>query len=62
MDAYTIGLKYGMPLEGNTSLSFRLEYYKQTPKSDGTKAIGVLQDVELYEEIDAIILQMSYSF
>lgn len=62
MDAYTIGLKYGMPLSNGESLSFRLEYYNQSPESDGTKAIGILKDLELYEEVDAIIAQITYSF
>jgi hypothetical protein len=62
MDAYTIGIKYGMPIGSGDSLSFRLEYYKQSPKSDGTPAVGVLKDLELYEEVDAIIAQITYSF
>ncbi len=62
MDAYTIGIKYGMPINNGDSLAFRLEYYNQSPKNDGNTAIGVLNDVELYEEVDAIIAQITYSF
>jgi hypothetical protein len=62
MTAYTVGLKYGMKLAGGNDLSFRLEYYRQDPKSAGHKAPGILADVELYESIDAIIAQVSYSF
>ena len=62
MDAYTLGIKYGMPLAKGDSLSFRLEYYQQTPKSNGTQAVGALNDLELYEKVDAIIAQISYSF
>ncbi len=62
MDAYTVGLKYGLPLNNGDSLSFRLEYYRQSPKSDGTATIGVLNDVSLYDSVDAIIAQVSYSF
>jgi len=62
MDAYTLGLKYGMPINNGDSLSFRLEYYQQSPKSNGTQAVGVLNDVELYEQVDAIIAQITYSF
>ncbi|GLX77946.1 hypothetical protein tinsulaeT_12860 [Thalassotalea insulae] len=62
MDAYTFGIKYGMPMNSGDSLAFRLEYYRQSPKSDGTAAVGVLNDVELYETIDAVIAQVSYSF
>lgn len=62
MDAYTVGIKYGMPLNSGDSLSFRLEYYQQSPKSNGTTAIGVLNDVDLYPKINAIIAQVTYSF
>lgn len=62
LDTYTVGLKYGMPMGDGKSLSFRLEYYHQTPKSNGTQALGVLKDVDLYEPVNAIIAQVSYSF
>jgi len=62
MTAYTVGLKYGMKLADGNDLSFRLEYYRQDPESAGHKAPGVLADMELYESIDAIIAQVSYSF
>jgi hypothetical protein len=62
MTAYTVGLKYGMKLDGGNDLSFRLEYYRQNSKSAGHKAPGVLTDMELYESVDAIIAQVSYSF
>ncbi|TRX56616.1 DUF3570 domain-containing protein [Thalassomonas sp. M1454] len=62
MDAITLGIKYGMPLKRGSELSFRLELYKQTPKNAGFEAPGVLQDVELYEEVEAVIAQVSYSF
>jgi len=62
MTAYTIGLKYGMKLNDGNDLSFRIEYYRQDPKSAGHYAPGELADMELYESIEAIIAQVSYSF
>ncbi|MBA6302972.1 DUF3570 domain-containing protein [Colwellia sp. MB02u-14] len=62
MTAYTVGLKYGMKLADGNDLSFRLEYYRQDPKSAGQKSPGVLANMEIYERIDAIIAQVSYSF
>jgi len=62
LDSYTVGLKYGMPIGNGNELSFRLEYYHQAPKSNGTEAFGVLNDVELYEPINAIVAQVTYSF
>ena len=62
LDTYTVGVKYGMPMGSANNLAFKLEYYHQTPKSNGTEEIGVLKGVELYEEVDAIIAQVTYSF
>jgi hypothetical protein len=62
LDTYTLGLKYGVPLNNGNKLAFRFEYYHQTPKSNGTEAIGILKGVEMYEEVDAIIAQVTYSF
>lgn len=62
LDSYTVGVKYGMPMGNGNNLAFRLEYYHQTPKSNGTEEFGGLKGVELYEEVDAIIAQVTYSF
>tara|TARA_R110002072_G_scaffold114682_3_gene244816 strand:- start:4340 stop:5659 length:1320 start_codon:yes stop_codon:yes gene_type:complete len=62
MSAYTIGLKYGMKMSDGNDLSFRLEYYRQNPKNSGYQAPEVLESADLYESVDAIIAQVSYSF
>ena len=62
LDTYTLGLQYGMPLDNGNRLSMRLEYYHQTPKNAGFAEFGALEEVNLYEELDAIIAQVSYSF
>ena len=62
MSAYTVGLKYGMKLSDGNDLSFRLEYYRQDPKNAGHQAPGALADVDLYESVDAVLVQVSYSF
>ena len=62
MSAYTVGLKYGVKLSDGNDLSFRLEYYRQDPKDAGHQAPGALKNVVLYESVDAIIAQVSYSF
>ncbi|MFT5813673.1 MAG: hypothetical protein ACI9VT_001426 [Psychroserpens sp.] len=62
MSAYTVGLKYGMKLSNGNDLSFRLEYYRQDPKNSGHLAPNALANVDLYESVDAIIAQVSYSF
>jgi len=62
MMAYTVGLKFGAVINGKNELSFRLEYYRQTPTDGGYESIGVLSDLELYPTIEAIIGQVTYSF
>ena len=62
MTTYTVGLKYGLLVNNGHDLSFRLEYYRQAPTDAGFDAPGVLNDVDLYPTIDAIIAQVTYSF
>lgn len=62
MTAYTLGLEYGMLVDNDHRLTFRLEYYQQDPKNNGTDAPGVLADQELYPSVKALIAQISYSF
>lgn len=62
MTTFTVGLKYGLLVNNGHDLSFRLEYYRQTPTDAGFDAPGVLNEVDLYPTIDAIIAQVTYSF
>jgi hypothetical protein len=62
LDTYTIGIKYGLPLNDGGAITYRFEYYHQTPKGNGTEALGVLKNLNLYEKVDAIIAQITYSF
>lgn len=62
MTAITVGFKYGMLVNNGHELSFRLEYYRQTPTNAGFDEPDVLNDVELYPTVDAIIGQVTYSF
>jgi len=62
MTALTLGLKYGTTLQNNNELSFRIELYQQSPKSNGVEQPGVLKNIDLHPSIKAIIAQMSYSF
>lgn len=60
--AYTVGVKYGVPLASGDSMAFRIEYYQQDPSNSGYDKPGVLQNYDLNPSLSAIILQMSYSF
>jgi hypothetical protein len=62
MTAYTLGLKYGMELDNGDELSFRVEYYQQSPKNAGFSEPGSLQDVDLYPSVKAVIAQVNYRF
>jgi Protein of unknown function (DUF3570) len=62
MDAYTIGLKYGMGLNNGNELAVRIEYYSQQPTDAGFEPPGELARLELYEPVNAFIVQVSYSF
>lgn len=62
MTAYTIGLKYGMKMPSGNEWAFRLEYYQQDPKNSGFDEPGVLQELDLYSSVKAVIAQVSYSF
>ena len=62
MSTFTVGLKYGLLVNNGHDLSFRLEYYRQTPTDAGFDAPGALKEVDLYPTIDAIIAQVTYSF
>ena len=62
MTAYTVGLKYGRLINNGNELAFRLEYYHQAPTDAGYADVGVLNDVDLYPTIDAVIAQITYSF
>lgn len=62
MTTFTVGLKYGLLVNNGNELSFRLEYYRQMPTDAGFDEPGVLQNIDLYPTIDAIIGQVTYSF
>lgn len=62
MTTYTFGLKYGTFVNGGDELSFRLEYYTQKPANSGFNEPGVLAGQDLYEPVNAIIAQVTYSF
>jgi len=62
MNAYTLGLKYGLRLSDGNDFAVRVEYYSQNPTDAGFSAPGALANQDLYPSIDALILQFSYSF
>lgn len=60
-DAITIGVKYGHETRRG-QVETRLEYYQQSGTADGSAAVGVLADYNLYPDLNAVIAQFSYKF
>ncbi|NVJ49851.1 MAG: DUF3570 domain-containing protein [Gammaproteobacteria bacterium] len=60
--AYTIGLKYGWKTAGGNDMAVRLSYYQQVADDEIGVHPGVLNDLEIYPDLDAVFLQVTYSF
>ncbi|MEL0586682.1 MAG: DUF3570 domain-containing protein [Candidatus Thiodiazotropha sp. (ex. Lucinoma kazani)] len=62
LNGITLGLKYGMKLANEQEMSLRLEYYLQSGDNPEGDAPGILSDMELFPDVEAIIVQFSYNF
>ena len=60
-DGVTLGVKYGLPTK-NGEWSARLEWYRQTGDADPAARVGVLTNLDLYPDLNALIAQVSYKF
>ena len=57
-----VGIKFGREVDRQHSWSVRLEQYEQTGESSPSEAVGQLGDQDLYPDVTATIVQLSYSF
>ena len=62
MTTYTLGVKYGRKLQGGKEYSVRLEYYAQMSEGNENTGLSELDGLDLYPDVDALMLQFSYSF
>jgi len=62
LNTNTIGLKIGRNIDDQRSWSARLEYYQQSGQSSPAVAIGQLKQQDLFPDVNAIIIQVNYSF
>lgn len=62
MDAQTFGVKFGKTNQFGNDWSVRIEQYVQSGNSNPAVAFGQLSNQDLYPDVDAIIVQASYSF
>ncbi|MES9990391.1 MAG: DUF3570 domain-containing protein [Candidatus Thiodiazotropha sp.] len=58
----TVGLKYGLKLANQREMSLRMEYYLQSGENKDGSAPGILSEMDLFPDVEAIILQFSYNF
>ncbi len=61
LDTVTVGLKYGFPVGQGRRMSVRAAYYKQM-NGGSAGAFGVQQDLDLFPDVDALIVQLGYGF
>ena len=62
MDATTVGVKFGKQINDRHLWSVRLEQYVQSGDSSPSEAFGQLAQQDLYPDVEATIVQFSYSF
>ena len=62
MDATTVGVKFGKQISDRHHWSVRLEYYEQSGDSSPSEAFGQLAQQDLYPDVEATIVQFTYSF
>jgi hypothetical protein len=62
LTTYTFGVKFGYSDNRNNNWSIRLERYLQSGESHPDVAIGQLRGQDLYPDVEATIIQFSYSF
>jgi len=60
--AWTFGLKHGRTLANGHLLTVRGEYYHQIGERHPVAAFGDLRDFSLFPALDAVIVQVGYSF
>ena len=61
-DATTIGVKFGYKLADDREFNVRLESYQQRGDTSPSDAIGVQKNYDMFPDLDAMILQVGYSF
>ncbi len=60
-DATSIGLKVGYALSSSSEISVRFETYQQRGDTSPSGAIGVQQQYDMFPDLDASFLQVTYS-
>ncbi len=61
-DATTVGFKVGYMMANDSEINLRLESYEQKGDTQPDDAIGVQKNYDMYPDLEATILQISYTF
>ena len=61
-DATTFGIKFGYDVSDALAYSIRLESYQQSGDKNPSDAIGVQQQVDLFPDLDATIVQFGFRY
>ena len=62
LEGVTVGLKYGQTTASGNAWSARVELYQQSGSVPGGQIIGNQTGRELFPDLDAVIVQVSYRF
>lgn len=61
MTTTSLGIKYGQDLDKHSKFGVRFEYMLQSGESNPSDAIGVQRQYDLFPDVEAWIVQLSYS-
>ncbi len=62
LNTYTLGARVAKKLKHEQEFGVRLEYYMQSSRGTSIDVPGQLQGLDLYPDLDAVILQFDYQF
>ncbi len=62
LEGLTLGVKYIYQIDSEHDFTMRLEFYRQTSSDAGFTAVGILQNLDVTPDLDAVFAQLGYSF
>ena len=62
MTTTTLGLKWGHEYASGREMGVHFEWYRQSGDSHPAEAIGVLQGYDMFPVVDAVMVQLDFSF
>jgi hypothetical protein len=62
LDGVTLGLQFGYPYEDGKEWTLRVEAYRQSGRAPPEAQVGALQGLDLFPDVNALIVQGGYRF